>query len=101
MRVCISSTFTAEPINRSLGFWLAELGYKFDIEFGPFNQVFQSLLDPQSIFALNQGGVNVVLVRWQDLGADYKAIPIPIDCCLLSLLSPVPGSGCWADGGKA
>jgi len=68
MRVCISSTFTAEPINRSLGFWLAELGYKFDIEFGPFNQVFQSLLDPQSIFALNQGGVNVVLVRWQDLG---------------------------------
>lgn len=68
MRVCVSSTFTAEPIQRSLEFWLTELGYEPSIQFAPFNQIFQSLLDSKSLFAANQGGVNVVLLRWQDLG---------------------------------
>ena len=68
MRLCISATFTAEPIEAVLRFWLDELGYEPSVEFAPFNQVFQSLLDPKGLFAGNQEGVNVVLLRWQDLG---------------------------------
>src|SRR4249919_3229460 len=68
MRLCISATFTAEPIEAVLRFWLDELGYEPSVKFAPFNQVFQSLLDPQGLFAGNQEGVNVVLLRWQDLG---------------------------------
>jgi FkbH-like protein len=68
MLVCVSSTFTSEPIQGSLEFWLSELGYESNIKFAPFNQVFQSVLDPQSLFACNHEGVNVVLLRWQDLG---------------------------------
>ena len=68
MRICISSTFTAEPLQPTLQFWLNELGYAATVEFAPFNQVFQSLLDPQSILVGNRQGVNVVVLRWQDLG---------------------------------
>ncbi len=72
MRICISSTFTTEPLQRPLEFCLSELGYQATTEFAPFNQVFQSLLDPQSLFASNRDGVNVVVLRWQDLGGLLK-----------------------------
>jgi FkbH-like protein len=64
----ISSTFTAEPIQQPLDFWIRELGLSYRTAFAPFNQVFQSLLDPSSEFAANGEGVNVVLFRWEDLG---------------------------------
>lgn len=66
--VSISSTFTAEPIQKSLEFWFRETELQAEIEFAPFNQLFQSLLDPHSQFATNRNGVNVALVRWHDLG---------------------------------
>ena len=69
MSLCISSSFVAEPLNSSLAFWLNRLNYHQEIEVAPYNQIFQTLLDPQSIFARNLGGINIVLLRWQDLGA--------------------------------
>ncbi len=40
------------------------------VRFAPYNQIMQTLLDPSSVFASNHYGVNVLLVRLEDIGAD-------------------------------
>jgi FkbH-like protein len=64
--IAISATFTAEPIQAPLAFWMDVLGLGYEVRFAAYNQVFQELLDPAGLFARNAGGVNVVLVRLQD-----------------------------------
>jgi FkbH-like protein len=64
--LAISATFTAEAIQPGLAFWMHELGLPADIRFAAYNQVFQELLDPAGLLARNAGGVNVVLVRFDD-----------------------------------
>ena len=64
--VTIASTFTAEPVEDSLAFWLDELGQRTSIKFAPYNQVFQQLLDPGSLLATNWQGVNIVTIRVED-----------------------------------
>ncbi|WP_208345332.1 HAD-IIIC family phosphatase, partial [Aetokthonos hydrillicola] len=66
LRVAIASTFTAEPIQESLKFWMQELKIPHRIEFAPYNQVFQQLLDPTSLLSKNQNGINVILIRLED-----------------------------------
>src|SRR6185437_15181138 len=46
--VVVASTFTAEPVQASLEFWMEELGLRASFSFAPYNQVFQQLLDPAS-----------------------------------------------------
>ncbi len=73
-RVVVAATYTAEPIREPLEFWLKQLGMPTHIEFALFNQVFQQLLDPSGLFATNELGANVVLVRMEDLrGAESTA----------------------------
>jgi amino acid adenylation domain-containing protein/FkbH-like protein len=64
--IAIAATFTAEPLEDSLKFWMDQLDLPSDVVFGPYNQVFQQLLDPASLFAKNQHGVNVALLRFED-----------------------------------
>ena len=64
--VAVSATFTAEPIRGTLGFWFEELGLPHGVEFAPYNQVFQQLLDPASLLAQNRAGFDVLLVRLED-----------------------------------
>ncbi len=45
---------------------MRELGLPAEIRFAAYNQVFQELLDPTGLLARNAGGVNVVLVRFDD-----------------------------------
>jgi len=45
---------------------MRELGLAAEIRFAAYNQVFQELLDPAGLLASNAGGVNVVLVRFDD-----------------------------------
>jgi FkbH-like protein len=66
--IAVSATFTAEPIQPALEFWAKELALPYPVRFAPFNQVFQQLLDPGSLFARNTGGINVALVRFEDWG---------------------------------
>jgi predicted enzyme involved in methoxymalonyl-ACP biosynthesis len=66
MTIAISANFTAEPLADSLGFWMKELEYPCAIEFGPYDQVFQQLLDPASKLSNNKAGLNVVLIRLED-----------------------------------
>ena len=64
--LAVAATFTAEPLQDALGFWMRELGQDAVIEFAPYNQVFQELLDPASLLSRNQSGVNIVLLRVED-----------------------------------
>lgn len=64
--ITISSTFTAEPLQEFIEFWLGKAGMGASVQFAPYNQVFQSLLDPTSILNVNRAGLNVVLVRFED-----------------------------------
>jgi FkbH-like protein len=64
----ISATFNAEPLRPVLDFWAKTLTALSDVAFAPYNQPLQTLLDPASLFASNHDGVNLLLVRWEDLG---------------------------------
>jgi FkbH-like protein len=65
-QLVVAATFTAEPVRAALEFWMEELDIAASIEFAPYNQVFQVLLDPTSVLARNCKGVNIVLVRLED-----------------------------------
>ncbi|MCK6550477.1 HAD-IIIC family phosphatase [Myxococcota bacterium] len=65
--IAITATFTAEPIEDVLAFWLSELAIDAGITFAPYGQTFQALLDPSSRLGASNNGVNVVLVRLEDL----------------------------------
>ncbi len=64
--IAICGTFTAEPIEEPLRFWLDELEISARIKFAPYDQVFQQLLDSQSDLATNRNGLNVLLIRLND-----------------------------------
>jgi FkbH-like protein len=64
--VAVSATFTAEPLSLPIEFWMRRLGLDLAVKFAPYHQIFQQLLDPASLLAQNRGGINVVLVRFED-----------------------------------
>ena len=66
-RFAISATFTAEPIQQVLTFWGRRLNANFEVRFAPYNQILQSLLDASGELAQNHHGLNVLLVRVEDL----------------------------------
>jgi hypothetical protein len=65
-RIVVAATFTAEPVQDILEFWMGELNLPAAVEFAPYDQVLQQLLDPLSLLARNRHGVNVALVRLED-----------------------------------
>ena len=65
LAIRVAATFTSEPIEASLRFWIDSMGLTSHVEFGPFGQVFQSLLDPSS----HRPGIRdvlVLLIRLED-----------------------------------
>ncbi|HEY9909108.1 MAG TPA: HAD-IIIC family phosphatase [Thermosynechococcaceae cyanobacterium] len=72
--VALAATFTAEPLEAALNFWMQELGMPSTIEFAPYNQIFQQLLDPFSLLAQNQSGVNILLLRFEDWRRDISMV---------------------------
>ncbi len=75
-RFAISATFSAEPLHSTLSFWGSQLNVHFEARFAPYNQLLQSLLDPAGEFAKNTQGVNVVLLRLEDL-AQFEQSDVP------------------------
>ena len=76
----VTSTFTAEPMAEPLRYWMGELDLAAEVEFAPYNQVFQELLNPGSLIVTNQLGLNIVLLRLEDweqvhTGADEAGEP--------------------------
>lgn len=64
--MALSASFTAEALEPALAFWLNELKLDYQIQFAPYNQVFQQLFDPAGLLTYNLNGLNVVLVRFED-----------------------------------
>ena len=64
--IAIAATFTAEPIEEPLRYWIKDLELPAIIRFAPYHQVFQQLLDPGSLLDGNRRGLNVLLIRLSD-----------------------------------
>jgi len=71
--IVISSTFAAEPLREPISFWLNRLKLAARLIFAPELQLIQNLLDASSPLNANTVGLNVVLLRWQDLDAHGRA----------------------------
>lgn len=69
-KLAICASFTAEPLEGPLRFWLQKLGLDLELEFAPYAQVFQELLDPTSLLSGNRAGLNLLLVRPEDWGRE-------------------------------
>jgi FkbH-like protein/FkbM family methyltransferase len=75
----VASNFTAEPLDDTLNFWGDHFGIRFDTEFAPYNQVFQQLLDPGSVFRRNGDGTNVVLLALEDWATGEAGAHMTLD----------------------
>ncbi|WP_051908358.1 FkbM family methyltransferase [Candidatus Odyssella acanthamoebae] len=64
--LAVAATFTADPIEEALHFWIKNLNIPLEIEFSEYNQIFQQLLNPNSLFSSNKKGVNLILLRLED-----------------------------------
>jgi len=69
--VVISSTFTADPLEEYLSWWGEKLGESVKVSFAPYNQVFQELIDKDSMTSKNTG-INLIMVRLEDWIRDNK-----------------------------
>lgn len=65
--VVIAASFTAEPLAPALKLWSRAFGVEARVRFCGFDQVAQALLAPDSPFREAPQGLNVVLVRPEDL----------------------------------
>ncbi len=65
----VASNFTADPIEDSLKFWAAHFGIQAKIEFAPYDQIFQQLLQTESAFRRNRDGVNIILLQLEKWAA--------------------------------
>jgi FkbH-like protein len=63
--VAIAATFTAEPLASAMDFWTGKLAVRGSVAFAPYNQIFQSLLDPASPLGAAQWA-SVLLIRLTD-----------------------------------
>ncbi len=69
-KIIIAASFTAQPVSSTLELWCRAFGMDVAVEFGEFDRLEQTLLDPDSIFMSNVNGLNIVLTRPEDLISD-------------------------------
>ena len=77
--VVIAANFTAEPMEGSLKFWGDHFGVPIHLEFAPYNQIFQQLLDAGSAFRKNRDGVNVVLLRLEEWAGEHRSAVLTLN----------------------
>lgn len=77
--LAITATYTVEPIEDSLSLWMKELDLSLQVEFAPYNQVFQELLDPSSLLSNNRNGVNAVFLRLEDWNQTEQSLRLKVD----------------------
>ncbi|MFC1749131.1 HAD-IIIC family phosphatase [Pseudomonadota bacterium] len=63
----IASTFTVTPIISTTKTWCKGIGIPYSVEACEYNQIEQELLLPDSKFSKNKNGLNLILVRVEDL----------------------------------
>ena len=78
VNICIASTFTAEPVEDSLKFWGDYFEQAINIQFAPYNQVFQQLLDHETLFRKNDDGMNIILLGLEDWARKGKPVSVKV-----------------------
>ena len=68
-RLVVASNFTADPVEESVKFWSEHFRTPVQVEFAPYDQIFQQLLDTGSAFHRNRDGVNVLLLGLEEWAA--------------------------------
>jgi FkbH-like protein len=68
----VTATFTAESMQTAFEYWFERLDWQGGVSFAPFNQVFQTLLDPTSSLRRNPDRPGVALVRFDDLLGTFQ-----------------------------
>ncbi|OPH56173.1 hypothetical protein BC351_28805 [Paenibacillus ferrarius] len=63
--LAVAATFTADMIRPHVAWWGTQFGLELDVQFAPYNQIFQELLNDQSLLSTNKD-VNALLVRFED-----------------------------------
>jgi FkbH-like protein/FkbM family methyltransferase len=79
LTLAIASNFTAEPLEDPLKFWGDYFGSPVHLEFAPYNQLFQQLLDPGSAFRKNRDGINIILLGLEEWLAAEQLPVITLD----------------------
>src|SRR5450631_2705089 len=64
--IVLAASFTVDPVVPPLSLLLNEAGLALSIDVAPYGQLFQELLDAESLFGRNRHGVNVLLFRFED-----------------------------------
>ncbi|MEZ4703114.1 MAG: HAD-IIIC family phosphatase [Rhodothermales bacterium] len=64
--IAIAATFTAEPLERPLRFWMDELGATGRVVFAPYNQILQQLYAQGGPLMSGDAALNALLVRLED-----------------------------------
>jgi tyrocidine synthetase-3 len=72
LKLAVGATFSSEPIKNYIRWWGKEYDLEIEVEFAPYNQVFQQLLEDSSLIS-NNSGMNVLLVRFEDWIRDDAA----------------------------
>ncbi|MFS1513885.1 HAD-IIIC family phosphatase [Chengkuizengella sp. SCS-71B] len=65
LEVAVTATFTSEPIEDYITYWAKQKDQKIEVNFAPYNQAFQQMLNEDSLISKNRG-FNVLLVRFED-----------------------------------
>ncbi len=72
----VAATFTAEPIEPALRYWMVEMRQQGPVEFAQYNQVFQALLEPAGLMS-RRNFANAVLIRLEDWVEGDKSLLEP------------------------
>ncbi|KAB2495264.1 type I polyketide synthase [Priestia endophytica] len=63
----VSSTFTADPVAPYIQYWAKQFDLQVDVQFAPYGQVYQELLNENSLTSAKKNGANLLLVRLEDI----------------------------------
>ena len=79
LQIIVAATFTSEPVQEGMHLLADKLQWSMQLDFAPYNQIFQQLLDPESAFAKNHQGINIILFRLEDWTRDSQQSAFAIE----------------------
>lgn len=74
--IVVAATFTAEPMKELTTHLIQEIGLGYEIVMAPYNQVFQELLNPNSLFVQNNHGFNVLMIKIDDWLTNHSTLDV-------------------------
>lgn len=63
----IAASFTVEPLESAMNFWLSKLKLPLKQSILPYSQLLEHLVNPKSLFFCNASKYNVILFRFEDI----------------------------------